>query len=416
MTTTHMPYIMPDGSRLSRYLHADDDNDPSSASRRQRRQQRQSGTAASGRDALWQQLERQRQQQGLTQQHDPELAALERAGRARARRMLNDRILRDLADADQLTPDDMRALFSPAPFGGPVRPGPFAAVTGPSCRGGAWEAFRSIDSDRQERLLERWAAAAAVERREERALRRDERRRLRLQREEQQHLGGIDEAEGDAAEGAAAFAAATALEEAATRRREARAAAAASAALAAWARVPRGARCALRRANVHAVLDLEARMLAMLEEEDAVVAAAGGGATTPGNVVIADGESSFGRLLAHGLAAFHGLGSASCASVSPDAGAGSGRAVSVWRVVVSGDERGGVVAQGGEVMSGGAQPSSVPLAAAAAAAGDGGPLLVTCADLLMAMEEAVGGCLTTREVTRYARAHLILSGATTPAR
>jgi hypothetical protein len=494
MTT---PYIMPDGTRLSRYLaHAEDDK--AETARRRRSKSSKVGGGGGGKEALWallqQQVHRDRQQAHHHHHHpqDPELAALERVGRARARRMLNDRVLRDLAHADDLTPDDMRSLFSPAPFGGPVRPGPFAAVTGG--RGGtgaggglesAWDAFRSIDMDKQERLLEGWAAAVAAGRREARlqrraeAGRRREERQMQEQQEQQQQQEGADEGkDSGAAAAAAAAAAAVALATAAAatthRRREARASAAAAAALAAWARVPRGARVALRRANVHAVLDLESDMLTRLEAADGLAAAAArpapsasAASAASATVVIARGADGFGRLVAHGLAAFHGLSSASCdvakeeaeeegeevgeptteeAAGGGDTGGrallgGSGRGVAVWRAVASGGgvitrpasagpsgsggggaggpgageaEAGGAVGAAGTAAAAAATTAAAALAAGTAAAPPEDGEVVTCTDLLMAMQE--GAYLTAASVARYARAHLILSGATTPAR
>lgn len=440
-----MPYIMPDGSRLSRYLAGadggDGDDAKANAAARRRKQKKGGGggggrSGGGGREAMWsllqQQVHNHHSHSHAHSHHDPELAALERAGRARARRMLNDRVLRDLADADALSAADMASLFSPAPFGGPVRPGPFAAVTGGG-RGGrgssgggsaadAWDAFRNIDMDKQQRLLEGWAAAVAASRREARAQRRAEAagRRRRAQEEEaggedaqQSREGGINSAAEDA-----------------RRRREARAAAAAAAALASWARVPRGARVALRRANVHAVLDLESDLLTRLEEQDRESGAAAAAAvttTTAATVVIARHADGFGRLLAHGIAAFHGLSSASCdvardedpeAEEEAEAVSGSGRGVSVWRVV-AGEAEGAQqqqVAAAAEAMAGaageaGAEGASPP---ANDDADDDESQVVTCTDLLMAMQE--GAYLTAASVARYARAHLILSGATTPRR
>lgn len=85
-------------------------------------------------------------------------------GRERRRRWLNDKILRDMAGA--LTAPDMECLFQPPPFGGPIpaaRPTVLQAAALPE-NVPLWDLFRSIDMDKQQRVLIKWEQHVAAER------------------------------------------------------------------------------------------------------------------------------------------------------------------------------------------------------------------------------------------------------------
>lgn len=71
-----------------------------------------------------------------------------------------------------------------------------------------------------------------------------------------------------------------------------------AAAMAAWARVSRPARAALKKASPHAVMQLEHEVTALLEGGDDCAE------------LLVDVPDGFGRLLVHGLCEFHGLLSA----------------------------------------------------------------------------------------------------------
>ena len=73
-------------------------------------------------------------------------------GARKRNRWHNDRLLRDLAGP--LTAAEMRGLYSPVPFGEPRRTA-FAAAADPQHRD-VWDMFRSIDPDRQRRVLDAW--------------------------------------------------------------------------------------------------------------------------------------------------------------------------------------------------------------------------------------------------------------------
>ena len=83
-----------------------------------------------------------------------------RVGREKRTRWLNDKLLRDMAGA--LTARDMDALFKPVPFGETGHVTALSeAVTAENQA--LWDIFRSIDFDKQSRVLEvrclaRWSA------------------------------------------------------------------------------------------------------------------------------------------------------------------------------------------------------------------------------------------------------------------
>lgn len=80
-----------------------------------------------------------------------QLEALMRVGREKRTRWLNDKLLRDMAGA--LTARDMDALFKPVPFGETGHVTALSeAVTAENQA--LWDIFRSINYDRQSRVLE----------------------------------------------------------------------------------------------------------------------------------------------------------------------------------------------------------------------------------------------------------------------
>ena len=204
---------------------------------------------------------------------------LARLGRAKARRALNDRILRALAGP--LTLSSISSLYSPAPFGGGGPPSALSRVL-PGGEGAAvWEAFRSVDSDRQSRALAAWEG----------------------------HLAAAGRAGGRRASSAARRPA-----DAATA-----AAAAATAGLRAWAGVSHRAREALKRAGASRVDAVEAPVLLWLAHARSAVAAAAtalSGAEEGGTPASAPPSppplriptpDAWARALIHGLSQFHRL-------------------------------------------------------------------------------------------------------------
>eukprot|EP00887_Chlorella_sp_A99_P006276 scaffold3.g6276.t1 len=280
-----------------------------------------------------------------------EAQALARVGQRKARRWMNDRLLREMCG--HLTAAEMAALFQPAPWGERGVASVFSQATSPQ-HIQLWELFRSVDMDRESRVLLKWEA----------------------------HVREL-QAEGDHA-GAAARSPAVA-------------------ALASWAAVSHKARAALKRAPVGMVYELESQLLAFARSQPAQQspqpqsqpdAGAPAGASAPAGPVAASSscaaansgaelvleglgsEDGFQRLLAHGLAAFHSLHSASrrrpdgtkCVVVRRRAG-GAGELAPPETTAAgkaAGDKGGG--------------------AAAAAVA----PLVISCCDILTLLEEGGG--------------------------
>ncbi|GIL91148.1 hypothetical protein Vretimale_9585 [Volvox reticuliferus] len=139
----HAPYIMPDGRSLVQYF----------AQEREREQLRRRKAELRGKDAQFVQLIRQRTTT-LSDLEIAELKAMENAGVRRRRRWLNDKTLRDLAGP--LSAADMEAQFKPAPFGVAVL-SPLAQALAPA-NAALWENFRSIDPEKEARVLQKWAA------------------------------------------------------------------------------------------------------------------------------------------------------------------------------------------------------------------------------------------------------------------
>lgn len=177
-------------------------------------------------------------------------------GARKRNRWHNDRLLRDLAGP--LTAAEMRGLYSPVPFGEPRRTA-FAAAADPQHRD-VWDMFRSIDPDRQRRVLDAWGQRGP---------------RDKHAKAETRGCWGPAER---------------------------------------WARVPRTQRAALRKAAPGLVAEIESTVLAAWR------------APHPAGRVWA-APDAYHRLLAHGVAAFHGLRLAAVDDTTD--GEGRGRALAV---------------------------------------------------------------------------------------
>lgn len=253
----NMPFIMPDGRPLGHFLR---DNNLERAAPGRSRLNRPGAPKAARREG-W---DRDRAGPGAPHAWRPttdaecaELEAVASVGQRRQRRWLNDKLLRDMAG--QLTAADMEGLFKPAPFGREHVSLWTQAVSAEHAY--LWDLFRSVDMDKQQRVLQKW----------------------------EEHVG---ELRGDGSEAGAAAEPAVRL---------------AAAALAAWAGVTGRARDALKHSNPAHVEAIEAPILSFASQD--------GGApdTAPGQPqeLELDLESGFHRLLAHGLAQYHGLRSTS---------------------------------------------------------------------------------------------------------
>jgi hypothetical protein len=275
----HAPFLMPDGRSLASVLASEARDGGADAFVRRGRAVRASHGARA--------LERRWRQQAAaaeasapaaasTSDHHDSLAAdldLGRLGRAKARRALNERILRVLAGP--LTWSTIRGLYLPAPFGGGGPPPALSRVLPGEDGADVWEPFRSVDPDRQARALAAWEAHVRAGRR----------------------AGG-----GGAPPHPPADA-------------EAAAAAAASAGLRAWAGVCPRARDSLKRAGPARVDAVEAPLLLWLAHHQAGggEGRAGGGGedasssvTPPAPSLHLPAPDAWGRALIHGLAQFHG--------------------------------------------------------------------------------------------------------------
>ena len=234
---------------------------------------------------------------------------LSRLGRAKARRALNDRILRALAGP--LTLSSISGLFSPAPFGGGGPPSALSRVLPGGEGADVWEAFRAVDLDRQARALAAWEGHLAAG-------------RAAAAADAQQHRAARPPADAAAA-----------------------AAASATAGLRAWAGISHRAREALKRAGPSRVDTLEAPVLLWLAtarslgaQAGAALAAAGPGAPAappplPLRLPTAD---AWTRALVHGLAQFHRL------RLKQGRAAGSGGDVAELHLPVEVEGHGGGVA------------------------------------------------------------------------
>ena len=264
----HMPFIMPDGRPLTVFLTENDfltrspsgsggsggNNNKQSKRRKEQKQNHGWSNATTTTTTTHPRIPQQ-----LTDAERAELTALDRVGQRRQRRYLNDKLLRDMAPA--LTAKDMESLFKPAPFGETGHVSPFTQAALPE-NAGLWELFRSVDSDRQDRVLAKF----------------------------EEHIRELKSgASGAGTNIAGVNAEATA--EAALQQ-------AAMLAMKGWAGIsPRGRR-ALRRAPRGAVHEVESMLMSTLY----------GG---PGETVVLALEDAFQRLIVHAIAQFHFLHSAS---------------------------------------------------------------------------------------------------------
>lgn len=182
-----------------------------------------------------------------------EAQALARVGQRRRRRWLNDKLLRDMAGT--LTARDMEALFKPVPFGETGHVSLFTKATSAEYIQ-VWDLFRSVDMDKETRVLKKWEQHV---------------------RELQQ---GPEAIENDALH-----------------------------ALAAWSSVSSKARNAMKRANPAGVERIECQLLQLLvkERKNKEEMEIGGIDREVDEVVVVELEDGFGRLIAHGLAEFYGL-------------------------------------------------------------------------------------------------------------
>ena len=78
------------------------------------------------------------------------------------RRWANDRLLRELGGAMSVA--EMRAQFSPPPFGAPPEPSPFEAMLRARASG-RWTGFHRVDMDKESAFLAGLDAANAARRR-----------------------------------------------------------------------------------------------------------------------------------------------------------------------------------------------------------------------------------------------------------
>eukprot|EP00877_Chromochloris_zofingiensis_P002422 jgi/Chrzof1/12180/Cz06g24060.t1 len=242
--TTNAPYLMPDGKSLAYHLKVD--REGSSSQRHSKRRNR-------GKDELWAQLQ-QSKKTGQTEQDIAELKSLEKVGHRRRRRWLNDKLLRDMAGP--MTANDMEAQFKPVPFGQDAPPSMFAEAMAPE-HAALWDHFRNIDLDKEAKVLQKWSAH---------------------NQELQQHASSSTATQPSLA----------------------------AEAIRCWRGVGRAARAALKRANVHSVLELEMQMVELMERAKVTHPQ-----VNAGEELLLSIPDSFGRLIVHGLAEFHGLLSAS---------------------------------------------------------------------------------------------------------
>ncbi|MEW5304319.1 MAG: hypothetical protein WDW36_006937 [Sanguina aurantia] len=207
-------------------------------------------SSSRGKDAFWDLLVEYRSRVNSNtlegQNELAEIRAMEKAGVRRRRRYLNDKVLRDMAGPMRMA--DMMAQFNPVPFGETHHMSALTLAAQPE-NASVWESFRSIDPDKQERVLQKWEAHVA----------------------EQQAASSSSKAKVPSP------------------------CADAASALKCWARVSKKARTALRKANIHSVVQLESQVMDLL--------------------ILGDGtqslqlpmEDAFGRLLVHGIAEYHDL-------------------------------------------------------------------------------------------------------------
>lgn len=91
-----------------------------------------------------------------------DLESAAKLGQRRMRRWANDRLLRELGGAMSVA--EMRAQFSPPPFGAPPEPSPFEAMLRARASG-RWTGFHRVDMDKESAFLAELDAANAARRR-----------------------------------------------------------------------------------------------------------------------------------------------------------------------------------------------------------------------------------------------------------
>jgi len=254
-----MPFIMPDGRPLSVFL-TDTNHMTASHNRRGsggkkgrgRTKEPANGWSSSSCPSVSSNTHEKPQSRvprDLTEVEQAELAALEKVGQRRQRRWLNDKLLRDMAPP--LTAKDMESLFKPAPFGDTGYVSVFTLAAAPE-HAPLWDLFRSVDSDKQNRVLLKW----------------------------EEHVKELRAEVNNDSEGSLKKADSAVV--------------AATVALQGWAAIgPRG-RKALRRAPIKASEEIEAPILRLIE-------------SAVENEITLELEDGFQRLLAHSLAKFHFL-------------------------------------------------------------------------------------------------------------
>jgi hypothetical protein len=252
-----MPFIMPDGRPLGVFLTETNHMTTSGRSgRKGRGRTKEPATGWSSRISnarsstnTTQSTPLPRPPRVMTEAETAEMAALEKVGQRRQRRWLNEKLLRDMAPP--LTAKDMESLFKPAPFGDTGYVSAFTLAAAPE-HAPLWDLFRSVDSDKQNRVLLKWEEHV---------------KELRAEVNNNKE-GGLKQADS--------------------------AVVAATVALQGWAAVgPRG-RKALRRAPRGCIEEIEAPILRLVEN--------------PVETEISlELEGGFQRLLAHSVAKFHFL-------------------------------------------------------------------------------------------------------------
>ena len=156
-----MPFIMPDGRPLGAFLQ--DQTNLGLLKAEHRHKRRTSGARRRAVAAGWTGgggskaggVAPPPPLRALTEAEVLELQALERVGQRRQRRYLNDKLLRDMAGP--LSAADMSALFKPAPFGETGHVSAFTQAAAPE-HAALWELFRSVDMDKEGRVLQKWEA------------------------------------------------------------------------------------------------------------------------------------------------------------------------------------------------------------------------------------------------------------------
>ena len=273
----------------------------------------------------------------MTDAEYAELIAVSKVGQRRQRRWMNDKLLRDMAPA--LTAKDMESLFKPAPFGETGYISAFTLAADPEYAP-LWELFRSVDADKQDRVLLKWAAHVE-----------ELRASVEVKPRVDANLMG------------------------------------ATVALQGWAAIaPRG-RKALRRASRGCVQELEAPMLRLLDGVSSAEEGERG--------VTIETEDCFGRLLVHSLAHFHGL----LANTAAGSNANGKRDVVVKKKTQSSGSRDEVSPEKveasssnssstGSSASGAAVPAAASSSSSSPAAAAAFPVQrITCVDIIFLLED-----------------------------